>query len=250
MVVAVAALRRIAEGQQEPLVAARQVLQAHRTRCGEPQRLAREVLGLAGRLRRRLQHALAFEDVADAWQFHRRVGRRNRRLRAFARGGQGEIEQTMRVVVGRSQHLPARHVLEGGRDAALRHHAAGIERLRIAEARQGRAVGAQQEDRLDQIAARLLDGERGQRAVVAGALGHDAVDGETELLVDLVEREFGNIPIAAPLVGDQIERMGDGRFATLDRDVHDQASTAMPRGSATSCEPAANTTSTPQGNRL
>ena len=101
-------------------------------------------------------------------------------------GCQREVEQAMGVVVGRAQHLAARHVLEGRRDAPLGHHGRGVERQRIAEARQGRAIGAQQEDGLDQVAARLLDGERGERAVVAGALGHHAIDGEPELLVDLL----------------------------------------------------------------
>ena len=41
---------------------------------------------------------------------------------------------------------------------------------RVAEARQGGAVGAHEEDRLDQVAARLLDGERGELAVVERAL--------------------------------------------------------------------------------
>ena len=117
----------------------------------------------------------------------------------------------------------------------------------VAEPGQRRAIGAQQEDRLDEIAARLLDGERGQRAVVAGAFGHHAVDRQAELLVDLRERELGHGAVAAALVGQQVERMGDRRLAALDRDVHDQPSTAMLRGSAKSCDPAVKTTSTPQG---
>ena len=111
----------------------------------------------------------------------------------------------MGVVVGRAKHLAARHILEGGRDAALRHHVGGVERFRRAEARQGRAIGAQQEDRLDEVAARLLDGKRCEAAVVAGALGHHAIDGESQLLVDLFQRKLGDVAIAAALVGQEFE---------------------------------------------
>jgi hypothetical protein len=47
---------------------------------------------------------------------------------------------------------------------------AGVERLRRAEARQRGAIGAQQEDRLDQIAASLLDRQRREAAVVTASL--------------------------------------------------------------------------------
>jgi hypothetical protein len=113
-------------------------------------------------VRRRLQHAFALQNVADPRQRAVGVGGRGRRGRPVANGGQREVEQAMGVVVGRAQHLAARHVLEGRRDAPLGHHGRRVEGQRIAEARQGRAIGAQQEDRLDQVAARLLDGERGQ----------------------------------------------------------------------------------------
>ncbi len=126
----------------------------------------------------------------------------------------------MGIVEGRSEDLAARDVLEGRRDAAFGHHAGGVDRLRIAEARQRRAVGAQQEDRLDEVATRLLDGKCGERAVVAGAFGHHPVDRERQLAVDLVQAKLGNIAWPAPLVGEQIERVGDGGFAAFDRYVH------------------------------
>ena len=81
--------------------------------------------------------------------------------------------------------------------------AAGVERLGVAEARQRGAVGAQQEDRLDQVAARLLDGQRGELAVVERALAHDAVDGERQLLADLREVSSGTRRVAAPLAREQ-----------------------------------------------
>ena len=55
---------------------------------------------------------------------------------------------------------------------------AGIDRLGRAEARQGGAEGAHQEDRLDHVAARLLDGERRKFAVIQRAFGHHAIDAE------------------------------------------------------------------------
>jgi hypothetical protein len=139
---------------------------------------------------------------------------------AVGRSPAAASEQPVGVVVGRPQHLAARHVLEGRGDAPLGHHVGRVDGQRIAEARQGRAIGAQQEDRLDQVAARLLDGECGQGAVVAGAFGHHAIDRQPELLVDLVQRELGDGAIAAALVGHEIERMDDRRLAALDRDIH------------------------------
>ena len=74
---------------------------------------------------------------------------------------------------------------------------------RGAEARQRRAEGAHQEDRLDQVAARLLDRERRELAVVERAFGHDPVDRKRELLGDLLERELRHRRIAAPLMREQ-----------------------------------------------
>ncbi len=126
----------------------------------------------------------------------------------------------MRVIVGRPEDLAARDVLEGRGDAPFGDHPGRVERLGVAEAGQGRAIGAQQEDRLDQVAARLLDRQCRKRAVVAGAFGHHAVDREAQLLVDLVEREFGQVTRPAALVGQQVERVGDRRLSTFYRDVH------------------------------
>ena len=75
-------------------------------------------------------------------QGSRRVGRRGRRFGSVGGDGQREVEQALGVVVGRAQYLAARHVLEGGGDAPFGHHLRGVERLGIAEAWQGRPVGA------------------------------------------------------------------------------------------------------------
>src|SRR5262249_16006815 len=109
------------------------------------------------------------------------------------------------------------------------------------------AIGAHQEDRFDQIAARLLDGKCCKTTVVARAFGHHAVDRQPKLLVDLLQREFRQVAVAAALLAQKFEGISDGRFAALDWDVHDQPPGAMAGGSASNCEPAAKTMSTPQG---
>ncbi len=130
----------------------------------------------------------------------------------------------MGVVEGRPEHLAARHVLEGRGDAAAHLHRAGVDRLGRAEARQRGAEGAHQEDRLDHVAARLLDGERRQLAVVERAFGHHAVDAERKLLGDLGERQFRHVAVAAPLMRQQAMGILDGAFAALDGDIHGSAS--------------------------
>ena len=113
----------------------------------------------------------------------------------------------MGVVKGGTENLTAGDVLEGRGNAAAYLHPGGVYRLAGAEPRQRGAESANQEDRLDQIAARLLDRERCKLAVVERAFGHDAVDTERQLLGDLAERDLGNVAIAAPLM----RRAGDGR---------------------------------------
>jgi hypothetical protein len=116
--------------------------------------------------------------------------------------------------------LAARQILERRGDTAPDVHGAGVDRLRRAEPRQRGAIRADEEDRLDQVAARLFDRERGQLAVVERALGHHPVAGERELLGNLLEREFGHGRIAAALLRQQPVRVVDGAFAAFDRDIH------------------------------
>ena len=131
------------------------------------------------------------------------------------------IEQAVGVVEGRAEQLAARQILVGRRDAALDQHRAGVDRPRIAEARQRRAIGAHQEDRLDQVAARLHDGERGELAVVERALGHDAVDARAPSCSTIwSSRSAGTRAVAAAAVGEQPVGIGDGGFAALDGDIH------------------------------
>ncbi len=80
--------------------------------------------------------------------------------------GQLEIQQPVRVVECRPQHLPAGRILERGRYAPVAGHLVGIDRARTAKSRQCRAVGADQKNRLDQIATRLLDRQRGKVGII------------------------------------------------------------------------------------
>ena len=99
-------------------------------------------------------------------------------------------------------------------------HRRGVDRARIAETRQRGAVGAHQEDRLDQVAARLHDGERRKLRVVERAFAHHPVDAEAKLLDDLVEPERRHAAVAAAAVGEQPVGIADGGFAALDGNIH------------------------------
>ena len=126
----------------------------------------------------------------------------------------------MGVVEGGPENLAARNVLEGRGDPPPHLHLAGIDRLGGAETRQGGAEGADQEDRLDHVAPRLLDRQRSKLAVVERAFGHDAVDGERQLFRNLGQRNLGNLAIAAALMREQPMGVLDGALASLDRNVH------------------------------
>ena len=76
-----------------------------------------------------------------------------------------EIEQPVGVVEGRSEDLTPGNILESRRDAAGAQHRTGINRPRAAEAGQGRPEGADQEGRLNHVAAGLFYRERCKLAV-------------------------------------------------------------------------------------
>ena len=156
----------------------------------------------------------------------------------------------MGVVEGRPEHLAAGQVLERRRDAATKRHRLGVERLGEAEAGQGGAIGAGEEDRLDQVAARLLDRQRGDLAIVERAFAHHPIDGERKLLVDLPRLDLGDAAVAAPLVGEQGVGVGDRPLAAFDRDIHQRAPSmiAVERGSAARRTSATKIRSTPSGN--
>ena len=134
----------------------------------------------------------------------------------------------MGIVEGRAEHLAARQILECRGDAALDLHRGGVDRLRGAEAGERGAVGADQENRLDHVAARLFDGERRELAVVERALAHHPVDRERELLGNLREAELRHGGIAAARLGEQRVRVLDGAFSAFDCDVHQAGSIAVP----------------------
>ena len=221
MAAGIAALRRIGERKQKAFVAARQRLQPRVAFHRKFHRLARDVAGdvAGGKLAVRLDQVLAGEYVRHArhrlWRCVAQL-----RLRDLRARGDFRIEQAVRVVEGRAEHLAARQVLVSRRDAPLGVHDRRIDWTRIAEARQCGAVGAHQEDRLDQIAARLHDGERRELPVVERALAHHPVDAEAELLDDLVEPERRHVAVAAPAVGEQPVGVADGGLTALDGNIH------------------------------
>ena len=174
--------------------------------------------------------------------------------RALGRGGrgvgEGRVQQAVGVVGGGAQQLAAGHVLEDRGDPALHEHGAGVDGAAMGEAGQGGAVGAQQERGLDQVALGLQDGECGELAVEAGALGHDAVDGAAELGVELGGVDQRQRRIAA--AGGGAPGMGgvDGALAALDRDVrHQPAPMRSVRGRAARRSPAHRIRSMPRGKR-
>ena len=131
-----------------------------------------------------------------------------------------EVDQAMGIVERRPQHLPAGQILVGRGNAAAQRHCGGVDRLGEAEARQRGAIGADEKDRLDQVAARLLDRQRRYAAIVKGTLAHHPIDGERKLLVDLRGRHFRRVAIAAPPVGEQRMGVADRPLAAFDRDIH------------------------------
>ena len=108
-----------------------------------------------------LDQVVAGDDVGDARRAASRAGAApSRARRRIACSLEIEVDQAVGVVERRPEHLAAGQVLEGRRDAAAQRHRRGVDRFGEAEARQRGAIGAHQEDRLDQVAARLLDRQR------------------------------------------------------------------------------------------
>ena len=98
--------------------------------------------------------------------------------RHLALSRQFEVKQAVGVVEGRAKDLAARQILERGRDAAGDGHVGSFNRVGGTQTRQGGAIGADQENSLDQIATRLFDGKGGKVGVVQRAFGHHAIDGQ------------------------------------------------------------------------
>ncbi|MCY1536499.1 hypothetical protein D9M68_719590 [compost metagenome] len=201
MVTAIAALGGVAQCQEKTLVATGQRLQALGAIGGKVQRLAGDIRHLASALLFPPQQAFVSEEIQ-----HPRAGRQlgsgiDLRPGVFALGQQGEVEQAVAVVEGRAKQLAAGQVLEGRRDTPAQLHPRGLQRQRGAEARQRGAVGAQQEDRLHQVAGRLLDRQGSQLLVVQRAFAHHPGHGQGHLLAHLLDAQFGDARVATALLG-------------------------------------------------
>ena len=225
----VAALGGIGHRQDKPFIPPRDRLQAQRAGGGDFHRFAGQVgrggvaLGfgldqpIAVEHRRDMRHSIKAGGGGGGWG-------------NIALGGEFEIKQAVGVIEGWPKYLTPGQVFERGRDAARDRHLRGLQGGRGPKARQGRAVGADQKDRLDQIAARLFDRQGGQIGVIQRPLGHHAVHSQSQLLADLRHRQFGHRCIATPLFGQP--RMGgiNRFFAPFDGNIHQTASTIVLRG--------------------
>ncbi len=165
----------------------------------------------------------------------------------FPGPGQAPVQQPVGVVEGRPEHLSAGQVLERGGDAPAHVHGGRIQGPAGPEARQGGAVGPQEKDGLHQVAAGLFHGQGRQFGVVERALAHDPVHGQGELLADLVQAQFGNGPVAAPLLGQEPVGVLNGPLPSLDGYIHDLSSTEVVRGMAQTDVPLTKIRSTPRG---
>ncbi|MNT20064.1 hypothetical protein D3C72_1553580 [compost metagenome] len=116
--------------------------------------------------------------------------------------------------------MSAGQILVGCGNAALDRHAGGVHRNRITETRQRGAVGAQQEDGFDHVAAGLLDGKGCKRLIIKGRFRHYTVDGERKLRNDLRNGHRGQVAVSAPLVGQKPVGVGDGGLSAFDSNIH------------------------------
>ena len=200
MVAPVAALRGIGEAKRKPFIRAGQRLQTQGAVRGHFQ-------WFAGQVRRgRVVRASPFDQPFTVQKF-RDMGHPTRLcLPASGLGclticGQFEVQQTVRVVKGRAQNLSAGQVLEGGRDTSVAGHTGSIDRLGRPKARQRGSIGADEEDRFDQIAPRLLDRKSRKVGIVKRAFGHDTVDSKAELLANLRDAELGDSRVTPAFFG-------------------------------------------------
>ena len=117
----------------------------------------------------------------------------------------------MGIIQRRAQYLTAGNVLESGGDAADGEKIRLVDRLRDGNAGLGGAVGAQQKDRLVEIAAGLGERQSGEIGFVKRCLAHQPVDeiGKTGSHgLDALSRDWAEIGAKQPLC------LFDGVFAT------------------------------------
>lgn len=249
VVAAVAALGGVAERQQEAFVAAHQLLQARRARAGVNRRVAGDVVRRAAVVLLFARQLLATQQIEHVAAVVRQRFVGLRRTRRFAFRQQREVQQPVGVVVGRPQHLPAGQVLVNRRDAPLQPHVFAGQWLADRQARQGGAIGAQQENRLHQIAAGLFDGQRRQLAIVDAAFGHHPIHRQPQLLFDLFRADRRQRLVAAPQLFLQLMGGLNGFFAPFYRYVHQHTSTRVVRGIASRRSPQVSKISSPSEKR-
>ena len=168
--------------------------------------------------------------------------------RRFTVRQQGKIQQTMGVVVGWTQQLPAGNILVDRGDSALKTHFCAVNRFADSYLCQRSAVGAEQKDGLDVIAAGLFERQCSQFAVSDATFGHHPINGQVHLLFDLRHAQFSNGLIAPASVFLQGVGVGYRLFAPFDGDVHQHTSTWVVRGIASRRSPQVRIRSTPSGN--
>ena len=166
----------------------------------------------------------------DAWQTlvhglpFRSLGRRG-----FAVCQKLKVEEAMRVVEGRPKHLPPRKVLEGGGDPAMGRHARGIKRFGVAKAWQRGPIGPKHKDRFLQIPSRLLNRQRGEVPVIAGAFPHYPIYRKGKLLPKLLRGHLGH-RVVAPTKGRQpLMGIFNGGFPALNGNISHSLSSFVNR---------------------
>ena len=249
---AIAALGGISERQQKTFVTARQILQAKIAARWKVQRVLRQVIGFGFGVGRCFHQAFRAQQLKHA-RYVRfggcRCRARHLRCCVFS---EREIQKPVRVIKRRPQHLPAGDVLEGSRHAPLDAHGLGVHRHGGTKSRQRGARRTDEKDRLDQIAARLFDGQGRPLPVIERALVHHPVDCQGQLLCDLLQREGRHLAVAAALLRQQPMRGIDGFLAAFHRHIH-QASPGkvmrVERGRPITWPAVTNRTSNPRGNR-
>ena len=143
-----------------------------------------------------------------------------------------DLQQAVRVIQRRPQNLAARNVLEGRRDAADGEEIRLGDRLGDRQARLRRAVGAQQQNRLVEIAARLGQRQRCQIGLIERGFAHDAVDQIGEAVAHRVDTLAGD---RAEIVAKEPFCLFDGAFATTGCHIgHQSTSIFVERGMPTS----------------
>ena len=120
------------------------------------------------------------------------------------------------VIESRAKHLAAGDILVGSRYATSDTHIARVDRQNLRQPGERIAIGAYEEDGFHQIATCLLDRERGKVAIVQRTLGHYTVDRKRHLFSDLIDGEFRDGCIAAPLLRQQLVSVLDGDLAAFD----------------------------------